>query len=425
VKDTLPVLTAELGDTWIHGVGTDPLKVSQYRELLRLRHKWISEGQMDADSEAFTRFHRFMLLVPEHTWGMDLKTHLLDYESYNRDTFSAARNQENFTNYEASWQEQREYIQSAVSSLPVYLKREADQHLESLRPVAPDLSRDMQLVDIYNHFETKHFQLSFNPVTGAINHLQSLSSGISYAGPDNVLGLFHYQTFSAQDYERFCRQYNINMAKNWIWVLPDFAKPGLEDSVAASHHYQPAIQRLYHRNSDRGHTFIAELRMPDEAVEVYGCPRRAFLEIDLPDESPLLELQLKWFDKPANRMPEALWLTFNPKVPLSRRWMMDKLGQLISPLEVIRDGNRKLHAVNTGVYYEDNRTRLSLQTLDAALVAPGEPSLLDFNNRQPKMAGGFHFCLYNNIWGTNFPMWYDEDGFFRFTLQVEDVSKTS
>jgi hypothetical protein len=27
-----------------------------------------------------------------------------------------------------------------------------------------------------------------------------------------------------------------------------------------------------------------------------------------------------------------------------------------------------------------------------------------------------HFNLYNNIWGTNHPMWYDEDAKFRFAL---------
>jgi hypothetical protein len=27
-----------------------------------------------------------------------------------------------------------------------------------------------------------------------------------------------------------------------------------------------------------------------------------------------------------------------------------------------------------------------------------------------------HFNLYNNVWGTNFAMWYDEDSRFRFSL---------
>ncbi len=57
------------------------------------------------------------------------------------------------------------------------------------------------------------------------------------------------------------------------------------------------------------------------------------------------------------------------------------------------------------------------ETLDAPLVAPGEPSLLNFSNRQPPLRQGVHFNLYNNVWGTNFPMWYGEDARFRFVLR--------
>ena len=51
------------------------------------------------------------------------------------------------------------------------------------------------------------------------------------------------------------------------------------------------------------------------------------------------------------------------------------------------------------------------------LVAPGEPSLLNFSNRQPPLQHGMHVNLYNNVWGTNFPMWYAEDARFRFVLR--------
>jgi len=71
---------------------------------------------------------------------------------------------------------------------------------------------------------------------------------------------------------------------------------------------------------------------------------------------------------------------------------------------VIRDGNRKLHAVGAGVTYQDARGGLEIGSLDAALVAPGEPSLLDFNNRQPALRRGMHFLLFDNVWGTNFRM---------------------
>jgi hypothetical protein len=96
---------------------------------------------------------------------------------------------------------------------------------------------------------------------------------------------------------------------------------------------------------------------------------------------------------------------------------MDKLGQPVSPLEVVKNGNRTLHAVGAGVEYRDRRGGLAIDTLDVPLVAPGAPSLLNFTNRQPAMRGGVHFNLHNNIWGTNFPMWFEDDMRFRFALR--------
>ena len=63
---------------------------------------------------------------------------------------------------------------------------------------------------------------------------------------------------------------------------------------------------------------------------------------------------------------------------------------------------------------------MTIESLDAPLVAPGQPSLLDFNNNQPDMSQGVHFNLYNNVWGTNFPMWLEDDCRFRFRLRYTD-----
>jgi hypothetical protein len=96
---------------------------------------------------------------------------------------------------------------------------------------------------------------------------------------------------------------------------------------------------------------------------------------------------------------------------------MDKLGQTVSPLDVVRDGNRHLHAVGRGVRYSAGNVRFEIETRDAPLVAPGERSLLNFNNRQPPLRRGMHFLLYDNVWGTNFPMWYDDPARFEFILR--------
>jgi len=43
--------------------------------------------------------------------------------------------------------------------------------------------------------------------------------------------------------------------------------------------------------------------------------------------------------------------------------------------------------------------------------------LLNFTDEQSDLLGGIHFNLYNNVWGTNFPMWYEKDARFRFLLR--------
>lgn len=96
---------------------------------------------------------------------------------------------------------------------------------------------------------------------------------------------------------------------------------------------------------------------------------------------------------------------------------MSKMNEEISPLDVVLDGNRKLHAIDRGVSYDDGDMRMKIHSLDAPLVAPGSTSLLDFNNRQPNLLKGMHFNLYNNVWGTNFPMWFGEDALFRFEVE--------
>lgn len=45
VKDKLPVITSEIGDTWIHGVASDPLKVAKTRNMLRLASQCLDSGQ--------------------------------------------------------------------------------------------------------------------------------------------------------------------------------------------------------------------------------------------------------------------------------------------------------------------------------------------------------------------------------------------
>ena len=35
----------------------------------------------------------------------------------------------------------------------------------------------------------------------------------------------------------------------------------------------------------------------------------------------------------------------------------------------------------------------------------------------PALRGGVHFNLHNNLYNTNFPLWYSDDAAFRFNLE--------
>lgn len=80
---------------------------------------------------------------------------------------------------------------------------------------------------------------------------------------------------------------------------------------------------------------------------------------------------------------------------------------------MVSRGARNPHAVER---VEHAPSGVWLDLPDAPLVAPGRPALLTFDDRPADLAGGGHVCRYDNVWGTNFPMWCPGDARFRTTL---------
>ncbi|HET7272716.1 MAG TPA: DUF5054 domain-containing protein, partial [Rubrobacter sp.] len=208
-QSDLPVVTGEIGDTWIHGVASDPGKISRYRELCRLRRRWISEGD-DRDLSAFSRR---LLMVPEHTWGLDEKTFLADYEHYAAGELRRVRGNASFVRQEASWAEQRAYVDEAVGLLDEDMAREADERLAAIVPRPPDKAGFLP-VDLSTAHETAHFSVGFDPESGALNRLVDKATGRAWASEEHPLGLFRHQTFTHEDYSRFLDQYIIDRNKN-------------------------------------------------------------------------------------------------------------------------------------------------------------------------------------------------------------------
>jgi hypothetical protein len=415
VKDSLPIIDAEIADTWIHGAGTDPKKEAHYRELLRLRRAWLEQGMPEDQLRGFSRK---LLQVPEHTWGLDVKTHLNDWKNYSAPDFQSIRDRPNFRKMEQSWDEQRGYLRSALAALPAHLKQEAARRLSMLTPTRPDPQGYSSITDFKQPIPLGVFQTTLDAEHGWLTGLSS--QDVPAWGKTAPLGKFWYETFSANDYRRFHRQYNVNKRETNIWAIPDFTKPGIDEAAPEHHTYLPQLTWAGWCSDDQQDTLLIQLEMPTESSQSYGAPQMLTLEVSASKSQPALDFKLQWFNKPACRLPEALWFSFLPSVKQYRQWKMEKLGQWVSPYAVIRDGNRHLHALGDGGFRLDEAGEtIQLASLDAVLAAPGQPMLLDFNNRQPNLKQGLHFNLYNNQWGTNFPMWYEEDALFRFTLRFQ------
>ena len=143
-----------------------------------------------------------------------------------------------------------------------------------------------------------------------------------------------------------------------------------------------------------------------------------YLEMLLPKAEPVIQLNFSWFQKPATRLPEALWLSFNPIASDPAGWVLEKSGQPVSPSDVVVSGNRHMHALSKGFGYKDESGAFFVETLDAPLVTLGTKSPLCFSNRQPDLSAGVHCNLFNNAWGTNYVMWSGEDMHFRFVLRA-------
>jgi len=414
-RKNLPTVTQEIGDTWIYGVASDPVKVARYRELSRLRRSWIASGKFQSGDATDISLLRKLLLEAEHTWGTDTKT-WLDFDNYIPRDLAKMLDTKNYKVVEFSWTEKRQDLFDGIAALPQPLRDEAQSAIHALAPQPPQLPGASPLAS-GKEIETAHFILAVDPRNGAIHRLRNKKSGREWASADHPLALISYQTLSPADYAGFFANYIISTAD---WAKKDFGKPNIERFGAASREWQTRLSSLEFAEDAENHYLLESLEIHDSEAAASGraaFPQKMYLKFSLPKAEPLVHLEFSWFQKPATRMPEALWLTFNPNVPDQQGWILDKSGEQVSPFDVVAGGSRHLHSVSSGFAYRDQKHWFSLETLDAPLIALGEKSPLNFTRTQPDLSGGIHCNLFNNAWGTNYIMWFGEDMRFRFLLR--------
>ncbi|MHA6297048.1 DUF5054 domain-containing protein [Devosia sp. CAU 1758] len=393
-RDQFPVFEQEIGDSWIHGTASDPHNLTRFRTLQRLH------DDFDTMTPERRAFGRGLAMVAEHTWGVDIKTYLRDETAWDRPAFDAARRADyRFAYAEQSWAEQRAYIDSALAELSPADRAMADEAISELTPPPPAMPQPG------TRLESHGWGADLDPVTGNITRLTT-PGGHAIKGLAGSLIGFSHESYDWAELQRHLDSY---LQHRDEWAILDHDKPGLADAKTAR---TASFAPIFSGISAEGRTALAT--MPADASTQLGAPEGVELAMRGLDAHSL-ELTIVLRNKPANRMPEAGFLSLTPDGATD--WTLRKMGVWNPAQNIARRGGGQLQAVEA-VRTRLGDTHLTATPLDCALLSPASAPFIPYNPERPDYGAGLRFNLYNNKWGTNFPMWWEGTVAFRFMLTL-------
>jgi len=390
---------------------------------MRARSDCLQAGQCSIDDPRFFLFSRMLLKNAEHTWGLDVKMNL-DFQNWKKVDFLRARGLPNYQRMERSWMEQRQYLDHALVELKDHpLRGKILSEFSRLHPVKiPDLN-GFEMVSVNQRFHSGEFAVEFSG-SGGIQYLSY--QGQSYAGPGYQLAEFLYATYNELDYELMVRDYSY--CPDCYWFAPDFLKPNLSiHGNPLKTFSKPVLDQVWRKSTSNEDIFVLRSLMPVNVTRIFGCPSTIWTVYSF-DKVKGIRIRLIWTGKSPNRMPEAAFMTFNPYGVDKNSWRVEKLGVSIDPYDVVKNGSLHQAGVDRLLTFSGaiSGVKVVLESLDASVVSPSAPitfpsPLNRFQPNDPNNVGGMHFILQNNVWGTNYVMWYpflDEDSNSLFDWRI-------
>lgn len=434
VREKLPIVSLEVGDTWVYGNPSDPLKMAQYRAIQRAWLKCTSE-RCQGNDPAIQNMTFFLLKAPEHTWGTPGISGWGGGDDYNTSKFRQDLQNQSFMKAAESWAEQRIFNELAVLALE-----------ETNHPLAPLVREELKIIeDVQEPSLDELAELQELPLTGSDAELPmvTFSSGtqirlgfdgsivmLRFPGGENLassFGSFSYQTFNDTEWKPFTYAY-----LNDHQMQTGFCKPG-SNNFTESATWRPTLQRLFIQNGT-SEFILAQLQMPTASL-IYGAPSRIYFNISqskVQKASKSLDLSYTTIGKQPTMIGESSSISFVPRslaglaasAASGSPWRLMKLGHEIDPEGVLDGGNQFVHAVWGGFSVKTGQGVLSVDSLDAMNVNPitsefpaGNPLPASYIESTAKAGKGLNRLaagsikgmavnLHNNLWNTNYPLYY-------------------
>lgn len=431
-RSSLPVVTSEIGDTWIHGAATDPYKSACLRELIRIKNKGVASGEIDITSKEYDVLMENILCTAEHTCGGDSKVFLSDYSHYDKEAFTLARKNDDVTQskeienteygrdviekrktgeynegsyraIEKAWAEQRAYLTKGMAALPEKLRKECEEAFSRLMPKEAKALESTTLKTISK--DGLKIEITEN---GSLDVYKDGEKVFDSKGRTPV----SYMAFSADDYDEWLKNYTRDFEDNHIWSLPDFCRPFLHatDGKYAFGQYSPVLSNVF----CDGEKLVADYVSDEEHSEKLGCARLFRLEALIEDGK--VKLNVSWFNKDASRIPEMTALRLFPTVTDAPRAV--KCGSEVSLSDIVENGSRRLYTVEKILLGKEND--IEIINRHSPLCIAGFCNLVRFSNDFPSAEkDGISFVLHDSVWGTNFPLWYEDNASFDFEINIK------
>ncbi len=443
VRATLPVVDAEIGDTWMFGADADPRKVALFRAASRVHAGCVRRGdcvaQANGDASALHAFERLLMLAGEHTWGWD-GGDIRSKSWTNPELAESLETDWQFSTAVEGWQEQRKLLRGALAALPAgsplaVAVQAAWAAVEGAATGMPFDISGMRAVGTGTPVACGGFRLTVGE-DGAVVGLEDAITGARHAAQNASLFRLWYQGMDAAFFKTYVGQYISGISSVWPeFTAENLYKPNLKAPAVSC----PGVADAVYSDPSR---VVIRLAFNATAHADRGAPATAEIEhVCGPAGDATLNTTVRWFNKTATHIPETLWLS-NVPTPLTvdattPRVVLDKLGAQLDAMDVDLgcDGMHHLtcgvhlHGVGDGgVVVMASGAETTLVSWDSALVSIGVASPVPTPLIAPDIRGGVHWALVGNIWNTNYPFWYpfeedDTSSQFRFTWRFRTGKK--
>ena len=314
-------------------------------------------------------------------------------------------------------------------------------------------------------FQCGAVRLGFD-VNGAIGTLTE-SRGAAAAAWDwaggsgdaaHALGKYVYQSFTSEDYATFLTDFSSRIGDKGVWPshteshdkgctrvgddgshsCGNFRKPNVSAAAPVHRNLSPTVVEVWAKGSAAAKSqcdFIIKAKFPDEAITLAGAPNLVVIEVSVVSKnpaSPSMTTSVNWsvftVEKRPTRLPEAIFFANTPHLPAptspsrANGWLLTVLNHTMDPTDVVGSLGKDY---NTTVYGGSPHLRgieaarwgggssgieaatMTLTSLDVPVVALGEVTPFPTPRTEaPDMVKGVHWNIVQNIWNTNYVLWY-------------------